>query len=63
MTVPSRWIIEIAAPFSSASDATNDSKWAGSTPRVAKPMILPLRLVILRAKIVVHFPVNRLTAG
>ena len=63
MMVPSRWIIEIAVSLFSASDATKSSKWVGSTPRLAKPMISPLRPTILRAKTVVQTFVTLLTTG
>ena len=63
MMVPSRWIIEIAVSRSSASEATKFSKWEGSTPRMAKPMISPLRPAILRAKTSVQFLVTLLTTG
>ena len=63
MMVPSRWIIEIAVSPFSATDFTKSSKWLGSTPRLAKPMISPLRPVILRAKTVVQIFVTLLTTG
>ena len=63
MMVPSRWIIEIAVSLFSASDPTNSSKWVGSTPRLAKPMMPPLRSTILRAKTVVQILVTLLTTG
>ena len=63
MMVPSRWIIEIAVSASSASEATKSSKWEGSTPRTAKPMISPCRPVIFRAKTVVQTLVTLLTTG
>ena len=43
--------------------ATKSSKWVGSTPRLAKPMISPLRPTILRANTVVQTFVTLLTTG
>ncbi len=63
MMVPSRWIIEIAVSLSSASEPTKSSKCDGSTPRLAKPMISPLRPTILRANTVVQTFVTLLTTG
>ena len=63
MMVPSRWIIEIAVSLSSASDATKSSKWEGSTPRTAMPIISPWRPVTFRAKTVVQTLVTLLTTG
>ena len=63
MMVPLRWIIEIAVSPSSSSDPTKASKCEGSTPRLANPMISPLRPTILRANSVVQIFVTLLTTG
>ena len=56
-------LVEMAVSLLKASEPTKSSKWLGSTPRLAKPMISPLRATILRANIVVQTLVILLTAG